>query len=356
MIIDKKLKILILNFGSTSSRIAIYENRNCSENIYIQHEDKLLEMPLFPQQCILRKKAVLEFLEKKGIDINEIDAISARGGRLKPIKSGVFKIDENMVSDAKKGLQGEHPANLSVAIAWELSKKYNIHAFTVDPISVDELEDVARIVGIKGIKRNCLSHALNMKAVAKKFSSIIEKSYQDCDLIVAHLGGGGSVSAHKKGKMVDVYNSDKEGPFAVERAGNIPSLDLVNFISTEKLSSKKIKDIITHQAGLYSYFGSRDLKYIEEIYYKDNSAKLVVNAYVYNIAKYICSFLPIFKGRIDAIIFTGGVCHSKLIKRLLIEQVSFLGKIVWYPGEFEMDSLAQNTFLAMKGEISLNEY
>lgn len=352
----KKLKILTLNFGSTSSKIAIYENGNYIENIYIQHEDKLLEMPLFPQQCDLRKQAIVEFLKKRKIDINRIDAISARGGRLKPLKSGVYKIDENMVSDAKSGLQGEHPANLAVVIAWELSKKYNLLAFTVDPISVDEMADIAKITGIKGIKRNCLSHALNMKAVAKKFSNDAGKSYQECDLIVVHLGGGGSISAHKKGKMIDVYNSDKEGPFAVERAGNLPTLDLIDFISTERLSSKQINDLITHYGGFYSYFRSRDLNYIEKLYYGDKKAKLVVEAYVYNIAKYICSFLPIFRGKIDAVILTGGVCHSKLIKELITEQISFIGKIVWYPGEFEMESLAQNVVLAMQGEISINDY
>lgn len=353
---QKKLKILTLNFGSTSSRIAIYENKNCIENSYIQHEDSLLEMALFPQQCDLRKQAILEFLEIRKIDINGIDAISARGGRIKPLKSGVYKIDKNMVSDATKGLQGEHPANLAIAIAWELSKKYNIPAYTVDPISVDELADIARITGMKGMLRNCLSHALNMKAVAKKFSSDEGKPYQDCDLIVVHLGGGGSISAHKKGEMVDVYNSDKEGPFAVERAGNLPSLDLIDFIFTEQLPAKKIIDMITHYGGLYSYFGSRDLNYIEEVYYKDDKAKLIVEAYVYNITKYICSFLPIFKGKIDAVIFTGGVCKSSLIRKFLIDRISFLGRIVWYPGEFEMESLARNVFLAIQGEMPIYDY
>jgi butyrate kinase len=352
----KKLRILTLNFGSTSSRIAIYEDGDCIENIHIQHEDTLLEMPLFPQQCNLRKQAIVEFLKKREIKINGIDAISARGGRIKPVKSGVYKINENMVSDAKNGLQGEHPANLAVVIAWELSKKYSLLAFTVDPISVDEMDDIARITGIKGIKRNCLSHALNMKAVAKKFAKDKGKSYQDCNLIVVHLGGGGSVSAHKKGKMVDVYNSDKEGPFAIERAGNLPTLDLIDFISTERLSSKEISDLITHYGGFYSYFESRNLSYLEKLYYNDEKAKLILEAYVYNISKYICSFLPIFIGEIDAVILTGGVCHSKLIKELITEKISFLGEIVWYPGEFEMESLAQNVILAIQGKIPIYKY
>jgi len=352
----KKLRILALNLGSTSSKVSIFENQECVENIYIPHKNELLEMPLFPQQFNLRKQAILDFLKNKKVNIEDIDAISARGGRLKPLRSGVYRINEAMVSDAKNGLQGEHPANLAVVIAWELSKEYNLSAFTVDPISVDELADIARITGIMGIKRNSLSHALNMKAAAKKFSNDLGKPYQDCNLIVVHLGGGGSISAHKKGKMVDIYNSDKEGPFAIERAGNLPTLDLINFSLKECLSPGKIVSLLTQQGGFYSYFKSRDLKYIETLYYKDSNAELIVKAYVYNIVKNICSFLPIFKGKIDAVIFTGGVCHSELLRKLLKEQISFLGKIIWYPGEFEMESLAQNVILALKGEIPTNEY
>jgi len=275
---------------------------------------------------------------------------------LKPIKSGIYRINKKMVQHAKIGLQGQHPANLAVVMAWDFSQEFNIPSFTVDPISVDELEDFIRITGIKDIKRCSLSHALNMKAVAKKASQDIDKDYDSAKLIIVHLGGGGSVSAHLRGKMIDLYNSDKEGPFAVERAGFIPTLDLIEYIEKKHLSPQQVIYRLAHEGGFFSYFRTRNMKQIENLYKNDSYAKLVMKAYIYNISKSVCSFLPLFKGKIDAIVITGGVCHSKLIQKLIKEQLTFLGRILWYPGEFEMESLALNTLSVLKGKSKANEY
>jgi len=350
------LKILVLNPGSTSTRIAVFQDNRCIENLQIQHTNNILKKPLFPDQYEIRKKEILNRLTNRGYKLSDFYAISARGGRLKPVKSGVYRINEEMVQHAKIGLQGQHPANLAVVMAWDFSQEFNIPSFTVDPISVDELEDFVRITGIEDIKRGSLSHALNMKAVAKKASQDIGKEYDSARLIIVHLGGGGSVSAHLKGKMIDLYNSDKEGPFAVERAGFIPTLDLMEYIEKRRLSTQKVIELLAREGGLFSYLRTRDMKWIEDMYKNDSYVKLIMKAYIYNISKSVCSFLPLFKGKIDAVVVTGGVCHSRLVQKLIKEQLAFLGRLLWYPGEFEMESLAFNTLSVIKGEIIANEY
>jgi butyrate kinase len=350
------LNILVLNPGSTSTRIAVFQDNKCVDNFQIQHADNVLNKSLFPEQYEIRKKEILNILTNKGYKFSDFYAIAARGGRLKPVKSGVYRINKKMVQHAKIGLQGQHPANLAVVMAWDFSREFNIQSFTVDPISVDELEDFVRITGIKDIKRCSLSHALNMKAVAKKASQDIGKKYDSTKLIIVHLGGGGSVSAHLNGKMVDLYNSDKEGAFAVERAGFIPTLDLIEYIEKKGLSTQQVIDKLAHEGGFYSHFGTRDMKLIEDLYDNDSHAKLIMKAYIYNISKSVYSFLPLFKGQVDAVVFTGGVCHSRLIQKLIKEQITLLGRLLWYPGEFEMESLALNTLSVLEGKSIAYEY
>lgn len=350
------MNILVLNPGSTSTRIAVFKGNKCVNHFQIQHADNILNKPLFPDQYEIRKTEILNILTNKGFKLSNFHAIAARGGRLKPVKSGVYSINEEMVQHATIGLQGQHPANLAVVMAWDCSKEYNIPSFVVDPISVDELEDFVRVTGIKDIERGSLSHALNMKAVSKKASRDISRDYESAKLIIVHLGGGGSVSAHLNGKMVDLYNSDKEGPFAVERAGFIPTLDLLEYMVKKQKSPQQLIYKLAHEGGLYAHFGTRDMRWIEELYEQDSHAKLVIKAYIYNIAKSVCSFLPLFQGKIDAVVITGGVCHSKLIQELIKEQLTFLGRILWYPGEFEMESLALNTLSVLEGKSIAYEY
>lgn len=349
-------KILVLNPGSTSTRIAVFKDIQCINHFQIQHTTDVLNKPLFPDQYEIRKKAILDVLANNHFTLFHFHAIAARGGRLKPLKSGVYQINKEMVHHAKIGLQGQHPANLAVVMAWDFSQKFNIPSFVVDPISVDEMEDFVRITGVKEIERGSLSHALNMKAVAKKASQDIHKTYDSARLIIAHLGGGGSVSAHLKGRMIDLYNSDKEGPFAIERAGFIPTLDLLAYMLNKQKSPQQLISNLAHEGGLYAHLGTRDMKKIEELYRHDLHAKLVVKAYIYNIAKSVCSFLPLFQGEIDAVVVTGGVCHSNLIRELIRDQLNFLGNILWYPGEFEMESLALNTLSILEGKSEANEY
>lgn len=348
--------ILVINPGSTSTKLAIYENEKEVVRKTLKHPDDVVQKPLFPEQYECRKKNILDFLEENGFNPKNFSAIAARGGRLKPLKAGVYRIDSRMMNDAMIGLQGEHPANISVVLAYELSQTYGIPAFTVDPISVDEMWDVARITGIAGIERRCLSHALNMKAAAKKAAQELKKNYEDCNLIVVHLGGGGSISAHLNGRMVDVYNSDKEGPFAIERAGAIPTLDLLEYMKSRGLDVSQVVRLLSHEGGLYSLFGTRDFEKIEQLASEDPKKQLYLRAYVYNICKYAASFLPIFRGNVDAIVFTGGVCLSKKVRSMIEESLSFAGKLLWYPGEFEMETLALRTLAVLRGEEEILEY
>ena len=348
-------KILVINPGSTSTKIAIFFDREEKIRETLIHDDSLLSQPLFPQQYEERKKSIFKFIQDKGFSLGDFSAIAARGGRLKPVKSGVYRINEEMVEHARIGLQGQHPANIAVVLAWEISKKYGCDAFTVDPISVDEMMELAKVTGVKGIRRNSLSHALNMKAVAKKAARDIGKSYEQSRFIVVHLGGGGSISAHLDGKMVDLYNSDKEGPFAVERAGNIPTLDLLDYMKENNLNFDEIIQMLTHKGGLFSHFGTRNMSEILKEAEKNPKNMMIIEAYIYNVSKYACSLLPIFNGQLDAIVVTGGVVKNEFIRELLKKYLSFL-KIMWYPGEFEMETLALRTLDALEGREEILEY
>jgi len=351
-----KMLILVLNPGSTSTRVALYANGSCINSSRIEHASEVLDMPLFPDQYNLRRNEIFIYLKNNKVDPQQLDAVAARGGRLKPIPSGVYRVNDQMVRDAHQGLQGQHPANIAVVLAAEIEQIYGVPAFTVDPISVDELDDVARITGLKGVYRSSLSHALSMKAVARRAAKDLNLDYEKARLIVAHLGGGGSISAHLGGRMVDLYNSDQEGPFAVERAGAIPSLKLLEFLENRNLPFDQAIKKLTHEGGLFSHFGVRDIQTIQTLSNKENAAKIILDAYIYNIAKAISSFLPIFSGKVDALVFTGGVIHNINIQKALDKQLSFISKIFWYPGEFEMDALAEGVRAALLGKEQIHEY
>lgn len=340
------LYILVINPGSTSTKMAVFDGKSELFRKTLVLEDSQLDLPLFPEQYGIRKQQILLALEESGIHPYELSAVAARGGRLKPLASGVYRVNEDMLRDARTGLQGIHPANTAVLIASEIARENGIEAFTVDPISVDELADWARITGIAGITRNSLSHALNMKAVARKAAQHIGKKYEEARVIVAHLGGGSSISAHLDGRMVDLYNSDKEGPFAVERAGGLPSHELAEF----SRSRDDYLDVLTHSGGLFSHFGTRDVESIVELAIEDNTrAVVVLKAYIYNIARYIFSLMAVFGGYPDVLALTGGVMKSRYIRERLLKKLGDGFEVLILPGEFEIESLASGVFRVITG-------
>ena len=343
--------ILVINPGSTSTKVAVFgDGKEVFKKTLPLHDD-MLDLPLFPDQYTIRKDQILKELDRNGIRPSQMTAVAARGGRLKPLNSGVYRINREMVDDARKGLQGIHPANTAVVIAFELAQEFGMQAFTVDPISVDELAEWARVTGIQKITRNSLSHALNMKAVAKKAATELGKSYEEAKLIVAHLGGGSSVSAHLNGKMVDLYNSDKEGPFSVERAGALPTHELAEFAR----SRDDYLEYLAHRGGLFSHFGMRDVERIAEGVKNGEIDFTPLEAYIYNIAKYSYSLLAVFDGFPDALAITGGVVKCDYVRERLLEKLKGI-RVLLFPGEFEMESLADGAHRVIRGIEDALEY
>lgn len=348
--------VLAINPGSTSTKIAVFVGKNEMFRDSLALSDDQLMLPLFPNQYQIRKQQIIESLERHEITIEQIDVLAARGGRIKPLKSGVYSVDINMVNDAKAGIQGIHPSNIAVVIAYEFSIQLKINAYTVDPISVDEMADWAKLTGLKEINRNSLSHALNMKAAGKKAANDLGIPYIHSKLIVAHIGGGSSISAHNNGKMVDVLNSDKEGPFSVERAGAIPSLDLVELCFSGTYSKEEMINKLAHEGGLYSHFRSRNIKSILLEVNSNPNNKKIITGYVYNIAKNICSLFSTFGELPDGIVLTGGVMNSDIIREKLLARLNFGIPIIVYPGEMEMESLSSGALEADDGEIEVLVY
>lgn len=260
---------------------------------------------------------------------------------MKPLPSGTYLVNDRMIDDSRRGLQGEHASNLACVIGGMIARTIDIQAFIVDPVSVDELDDIARIGGLKEIQRNSLSHALNMKAVARRGATDIGKRYEESRIIVAHIGGGGSVSAHQNGRMIDLINCDKEGPFTAERAGGLPTLDLVNLCYSGRFARDDVVKMLVGGAGLMSHLGTKDAREVERrIAEGDQHAALVYQAMAYQFAKAIGSMATVLLGAVDLIAVTGGMAHSDRLVCDIRKRVEFIGEVRAYPGENELESLA----------------
>ncbi|EGD52813.1 butyrate kinase [Thermoanaerobacter ethanolicus JW 200] len=352
-------KILVINPGSTSTKLAVYEGENEVFNDTIRHSSKelskynnIIEQLDFRVDCILNTLLVNNFL------LSEFDAVVGRGGLIKPVESGTYIVNDIMINDLKNGIQGEHASNLGGIIARLIADKYGILAFIVDPVVVDELEDVARITGIPEIKRKSRFHALNQKAVARRLSKDISKEYEKANLIIAHLGGGISVGAHKKGRIVDVNDAiNGDGPFSPERAGGLPALDVANLCFSGKYGYEEIKKMINGKGGMTALLGTNDVREVlKRINNGNKYAKLVFEAMAYRVAKEIGSMAAVLKGHVDAIGITGGIAYSEEFVTLIKDRVNFIAPIYVYPGEEEMLALAQGALRVLNGEEKAKEY
>jgi len=351
-------KILAINPGSTSTEIGLAEGEELIFVDKIEHsQEELIKEPDVFEQYNMRFKAIMSSLEFNKINLNDIHAIAARGGRLRPLESGTYKVNQKMLHDCRIGLQGDHPSNLACHIAQEIASSQNIPAFIVDPITVDELSPIARISGFPTIERTSLSHALNMKAVAKKYCEEHEMNYEDRSIIVAHVGGGGSVSLHLQGKMIDLYNSDKEGAFSVERAGGLPTLELVEICFSEQRSANEFKKILAGEGGLFAYLQTRNMKKVEKMIDKGNEkAEIVLKAMAYQFAKSIGALATVNEGKNDAIIITGGVARSEKFLSYLLPRIKFLAPLKVYPGGYEMEALVKGVLEVLTGKKEIKEY
>ncbi|GGI39942.1 butyrate kinase [Mammaliicoccus stepanovicii] len=350
-------KILVLNLGSTSSKVALFENYNMLFEDVLRHEIEKTNLPLI-EQIEFRLDSIKESLNKHNISLQAMDAIACRGGVLKPIEGGTYLINNILYHDLKSFKYGIHASNLSGIIGYELAQALHINAYIVDPVVVDELTPEARITGIKGIERKSIFHALNQKSVAKQYAEETGRKYEDINVIVAHLGGGISVGAHKKGRVIDVNDGLLgEGPMSPERAGSIPNDELIKWVIDHQLNSKEANNMLSRNSGLISYFGTNNCLKIEEMMEKgDKTAKLVLDAMCYQISKSIGACAVSLEGNIDQIIITGGLSYSKYITNKVNKYVSWLQNVTIYKGEKEMHALNVGVMDLFYGKISTKSY
>ena len=352
-------RILAINPGSTSTKIAIYDNEKEVFETTLRHSNEEIDQyEKISDQYDFRKQVILTALSDNGINLTKLSAVVGRGGLLKPIKGGTYAVNDQMLVDLKAAQMGEHASNLGGMIANEIAQQLNIPAFIVDPVVVDELEPVARISGMPEIERISIFHALNQKAVARRYAHENNKPYESLNLIVAHLGGGISVGAHEKGRVVDVNNAlDGEGPFSPERTGGLPVGDLAKLCFSGKYTHADIKKMIKGKGGLVAYLGTNDGRdVVKMIEAGDEKAKLIFEAMAYQVAKEIGSCAAVLKGHVDAIILTGGLAYGAMLTQWIKDRVSFISEVIIYPGEDEMSALAQGGLRVLRNEEKAQIY
>lgn len=352
-------RLLVINPGSTSTKIGVFKDEDIVFEETLRHSvEELSSFPKIFDQYKFRKDIILKTLKDNDIDITSLTGIVGRGGLLKPIEGGTYEVNEIMLEDLRIGVQGEHASNLGGIIAYEIAKEIGVKAYIVDPTVVDELDDVARISGLKGIERRSIFHALNQKAVARRHSKEQNKKYKDLNLIVVHLGGGISVGAHRKGRVIEVANAlDGEGPFSPERSGGLPVGDLVKLAFSGKYSYEQISKMIKGQGGLVSYLGTNNAIEVENRIKEGNQeAKDIYYAMAYQVAKEVGACAAALNGEVDGILLTGGIAYDTLFTSWIEEKVKFIAPVFVYPGEDELEALAQGALRVLKGEEEAKEY
>jgi butyrate kinase len=359
-------RLLVINPGSTSTKVAVYEDEQPLFVKTLRHDSQ--ELAAFPHildQYEFRLKAVLDLLDSRGIPLSTLSAAVARGGLLRPIASGTYTVNEKMVAElTRRDAERQHASGLGAPLADEIASRAGIPAYIVDPVCVDEFDEVARISGLPEIERKSLSHALNLKAVARRAAEDLSRPYSDLNLVIVHLGGGISVTAHRHGRMVDVNQAlDGTGPFAPERAGGLPVGDVVRMCfgvhpyEGFDLTYKQMFRKLAGQGGLVAHLGTNDAVEVEaRIKAGDAHALLVYEAMAYQISKEIGAMATVLKGKVDAIILTGGLAHSEMLLGWIRERVSWVAPLLIYPGEDEMLALAQGALRVLRGEERARSY
>lgn len=347
-------KILAINPGSTSTKIAVFEDHKQIFTHTLRHtSDEIAQFEKISDQYEFRKNAIVKALEDNNIQISELSAIVGRGGLLRPIKSGVYEVNDKMIEDLKNGISGEHASNLGGIIAANLAKySKTAKAYIADPVVVDELDPVARVSGHPLLPRVSIFHALNQKAIAKMYAGIEGKKYEDLNLIVAHLGGGVSIGVHRNGRVIDVNNAlNGEGPFSPERSGTLPAYALAQLCFSGKFTLPEVKKIITGEGGVVAHLGTNSFSEVEQrVSEGDEKFILISDAFGYNVAKAIGAGAAVLSGKVDAILLTGGVAYSTKLMEQITEMVSFIAPVKIYPGEDEMSALAMNGLMVLTGK------
>ena len=353
------IKSLIINPGSTSTKIAVFEDETQLFEETLRHPtEEIAKYATIIDQKDFRKQIILDFLKEKDCDVHSLDVIIGRGGLLKPIPGGTYAVSDALLADLKKGVQGQHASNLGGILAREIGDAIGKPSYIVDPVVVDELTDVARISGMPELPRRSIFHALNQKAVARRFAKEHGTTYEALNLIVIHMGGGVSVGAHSKGRVVDVNNIlDGEGCFSPERAGTVPVGDLIKMCFSGKYTQQEIYKKICGNGGFNAYLHTNDARVVEKMVEQgDEYAKLIQDAFYYQIAKDAGAMAAVLHGKVDQIILTGGIAYAQLTVDKLTESIGWIAPITVYPGEDEMLALAQGGLRVMTGEEEAKVY
>lgn len=356
---EKEFRILVINPGSTSTKIGVFENELSMFEKTIRHDsEKINSFDSIIDQYEFRKNTILEALDNEGMNISKLSAVCGRGGLLRPIEGGTYKVNDQMLQDLKAGFAGQHASNLGGILAFEIASGLNIPSFIVDPVVVDELAPIARISGFSLIERKSIFHALNQKAVARRVSKELGRKYEDLHLIVTHMGGGITVGVHKNGRVIEVNNGlHGDGPFSPERAGTVPAGDLVALCYSGHYYREEIMKKLVGQGGLVGYLGTNDAIKVEQmISAGDEQAKLVYSAMAYQVAKEIGAASSVLAGKVDAIILTGGLAYGKDFVNEIAAQVNWIADVIVEPGENELQALAEGALRVLSGEETEKDY
>lgn len=349
----KKYKLFAINPGSTSTKIAMFEDNTQLFSINVAHDAaKLKEFPEISDQFGYRKETILKELANRNVSLEGVDAFIGRGGGLVSLEGGTYIVNETLLNHARIGFTVKHPATLGSQLADDFAKTYGGKAYVVNPPDVDEMEEIARVCGIASVSRESRSHPLNQKEVANRYAAEAGKKYEDLNLIVSHIGGGVSVTAHKKGRMVDttdVINGD--GPMAPTRAGAIPANAIIKMCFSGKYTEKQMYELLTKNGGLVDHLGTSEVRdVLARIKEGDNYAKLIYDAMIYQIGKYIGAYAAVLKGDVDAILLTGGIANESYLVQQVTDMVKFIAPVKVYAGEFEMEALAAGALRVLTGQ------
>ncbi|WP_396954163.1 butyrate kinase [Neobacillus niacini] len=351
--------MLVINPGSTSTKIGVFDNEISILEKTIRHGSEMINsFANIIDQYEFRKKTILETLDNEGINISKLSAVCGRGGLLRPIEGGTYAVNETMLNDLRTGFAGQHASNLGGIIAYEIASGLNIPSFIVDPVVVDELDPIARISGFSLIERVSIFHALNQKAVARRVANELGKKYTELNLIVTHMGGGITVGVHKQGKVIDVNNGlHGDGPFSPERAGTVPVGDLVALCYSGQYYRDEIMKKLVGQGGLVGYLGTNDAVEVERrIEAGDEQAALVYEAMAYQVAKEIGAASAVLAGKVDAIVLTGGLAYGKGFVKSITDRINWISDTIVHPGENELQALAEGSLRVLRGEENVKEY
>jgi butyrate kinase len=355
-----KRLLLIINPGSTSTKFALYEEDTSIFELTLAHTaEDLADFTKITDQFHFRRDLIIWELGYRNTDLQRIAAVIGRGGLIKPIESGIYEVNDKMIADLNTGILGQHASNLGGLIAHDIASSLpNAKAYIVDPVVVDELQPVARISGHPAIERVSIFHALNQKAVARAYALSVNKKYEDLNLIVVHLGGGISVGAHRKGRVVDVNNAlHGDGPFSPERSGTLPAGQLADLCFSGKYTHDEVKSMITGKGGMVAYLGTNNYKEVCRMVDEGNEkAALIRDAASYQVGKEIGSMAAVLGGKVDAIILTGGMAYQEHLVDQIKMMIHFIAPVFVYPGEDEIKSLAFNGLLALNGKIEVKTY